>query len=368
LSVGSSRTRDVAIIGGGIVGCAAAALLAEAGMAVEVFERGEVAGAASGRNSGAVQHPFDPVLAELHAETVGLYQELDGLDFPDDPVGLLMLGSERDGLADAASQIGSLVPELRPEVIETDGLRRLEPLLAEGLAACRIETGYPVRPAAATRAYARAAHARGAVFHEDEVAWPWVGSGRARGVIADGVRRPAGVVLVAAGPWTPEAVDTTGVWRPIVPVWGVVVELELDEEPQHVLEESDVSAVHSGEPGTLFSLVTADGLCSLGSTFLTTEPDADGWIARLVDRGKAFVPAVADARVVRTRACARPQSFDGRPLVGELPGVGGLWVAAGHGPWGISTGPATARVVADAILGRGEVPEALEAARFAPAP
>ncbi|HEY1273387.1 MAG TPA: FAD-binding oxidoreductase [Thermoleophilaceae bacterium] len=360
-----SRARDVAIIGGGIVGCVAAALLAEAGVSVEVFERGEVAGAASGRNSGSIQHPFDPVLAELHVETVLLYQALEGLDFPDEPAGVMMVGGERAALAEETSQIESLVPELRPELLEGEELRSAEPMLADGLTACRIETGYPIRPAAATRAYARAAHARGAVFHEDELAWPWVGSGRARGVIAGGVRRPAGAVLVTAGPWTPETVDTTGVWRPIAPVWGVVVELELEDAPRNVLEESDVSSVHSGEPGTLFSLVAADGLCSLGSTFLTSEPVPGDWVERLVERGREFVPAVAGARVTGTRACARPQSFDGRPLVGELPGVDGLWVAAGHGPWGMSTGPATARVAVDAMLGRGEaVPAELAAGRF----
>jgi glycine/D-amino acid oxidase-like deaminating enzyme len=50
--------------------------------------------------------------------------------------------------------------------------------------------------------------------------------------------------------------------------------------------------------------------------------------------------------------------------VGELPGQEGVWVAAGHGPWGISTGPATARVAADALLGRAGVPEPLSASRF----
>jgi glycine/D-amino acid oxidase-like deaminating enzyme len=39
-------------------------------------------------------------------------------------------------------------------------------------------------------------------------------------------------------------------------------------------------------------------------------------------------------------------------------------VAAGHGPWGISTGPATGRLVADALLGRAELPAALAASRF----
>ena len=45
-------------------------------------------------------------------------------------------------------------------------------------------------------------------------------------------------------------------------------------------------------------------------------------------------------------------SADGRPLLGPLPGVEGLFVAAGHGPWGISLGPGSARLVADAVLGR----------------
>ena len=65
-----SLDADVAIIGGGIVGCAAAAFLAEAGAKVELYERDEVGAAASGRNSGSIQHPFDPVLAELHFETL----------------------------------------------------------------------------------------------------------------------------------------------------------------------------------------------------------------------------------------------------------------------------------------------------------
>jgi glycine/D-amino acid oxidase-like deaminating enzyme len=38
-------------------------------------------------------------------------------------------------------------------------------------------------------------------------------------------------------------------------------------------------------------------------------------------------------------------------------------VAAGHGPWGISIGPASADLAVDAILRDGHVPDALLAAR-----
>jgi glycine/D-amino acid oxidase-like deaminating enzyme len=362
-----SAPADVAIIGGGIIGCAAAAFLTEAGVKVEVYERDEVGSAASGRNSGSVQHPFDPVMAELHAETLAHYRELQELDFPAEPAGVLMLAPDAAPLEAAVKEIERDCPELDPALLDPDAVGQLEPSVAHDLWACRLETGYPVRPMAATRAFARRAFAAGARFHEGETAWPWVTSGRARGVLSAGVRRPAGAVLVTAGPWTPELIDTTRAWQPIVPVWGVVADVQMDDPPTHVLEEVGVEAVTAGAEGAgdgaIFSLVRAGREISLGSTFLSEPPpDPSAWIPRLQVAGQRFVPGLRRALVVGARACARPQSLDGRPLLGE--GQKGLWVAAGHGPWGISTGPASARLVADAILGRAELAGALSVSRF----
>ncbi|MGH2845880.1 MAG: FAD-dependent oxidoreductase, partial [Thermoleophilaceae bacterium] len=133
-------------MGGGIVGCAAAAFLAEAGARVELFERGALAGAASGRNSGSIQHPFDPLLAELHFETLRHYRELDGFAMPKRPAGVLLLAEERAAVA----EIPDATPELEPALLDPPELLRLEPSLGSRLWGCRLETGYPVRPAAAT--------------------------------------------------------------------------------------------------------------------------------------------------------------------------------------------------------------------------
>lgn len=360
---------DVAIIGGGIVGCSLAAFLTEAGVNVEVYEREEVAAGASGRNSGSIQHPFDPVLAELHTETLEHYRGMDAVEMQSSPAGVLMLAPERGPLEAAVREIGDDCPELEPALLDPAAVQELEPAVADGLWACRLETGYPVRPIAATRAFARRAHTGGARFHEAETAWPWVARGHARGVLSAGVRRPAGAVIVAAGPWTPEVIDPTRAWRPIVPVWGVVADVDLPDPPGHVLEEAGVEAVAGGaesgsdHAGALFSLVTAGGRVSLGSTFLLDQPNPDLWEGRLRRAGDRFVPGLRHAEVVGLRTCARPQSVDGRPLLGEVRGQEGLWVAAGHGPWGISTGPASARIVADALLGRAEVPEPLSVRR-----
>ena len=358
-----SAPADVAIIGGGIVGCAAAAFLAEAGVRVELYEGEEVGAAASGRNSGSVQHPFDPVLRDLHVETLRHYRELADFELPDEPAGVLMLAREREVLEPSVREVARDCPELVPALLEPDELRTVEPAVRPGLWGCRLETGYPVRPAEATRAFAKRAYAAGVRFHEGETAWPWVIGARARGVLAAGVRRPAGAVLVAAGPWTPEVIDPTRAWQPIVPVWGVVAEIEMEGPPRHVLEEAGVEAVGAGGTASIFSLVPADGQVSVGSTFLAERPEDTAWAPILRRAGERFVPGLRRAKVMGTRACARPQSFDGRPLVGEFPGQEGLWVAAGHGPWGISTGPATARIAVDALLGEAEVPAPLSVAR-----
>jgi glycine/D-amino acid oxidase-like deaminating enzyme len=366
-----SAPADVAIIGGGIVGCAAAAFLAEAGANVELYEREEVGAAASGRNSGSVQHPFDPVLAQLHAETLAHYRELPDVGLGERPAGVLMLAPERSLLVASAEEIDHECPELDARLLDPAEVRELEPAVARGMWACRLETGYPVRPMAATRAFARRAHTAGARFHEGETAWPWVVGDRARGVLSAGVRRNADAVLVTAGPWTPEVIDPTRAWQPIVPVWGVVADIELDDPPRHVLEEAGVEELVADAPGgganhsgALFSLVAAGGQVSLGSTFLMEPPDPELWTGRLKRAGDRFVPGLRRAEVAGVRACARPQSLDGRPLMGRLPGHEGLWAAAGHGPWGISTGPASARIVADAILGRAEIPAPLSVSRF----
>jgi glycine/D-amino acid oxidase-like deaminating enzyme len=232
----------------------------------------------------------------------------------------------------------------------------------------RLATGRPVPPGAATLAYAERARAAGAELLEGATATPVVAGGRATGVRTASGEAPAGAVVVAAGPWTAALVDPGGAWRPITAAWGVNVELRLSRPPRHAVEEGGVEALMSGGdvPGELFSLVTRDGASALGSTFYPERPEPAAVAPALVERGTRFLPALAGTHVVSVRACARPVSADGRPLLGPLPGVEALFVAAGHGPWGISLGPGSARLVADAILGRpAAIPAALAAARFA---
>jgi glycine/D-amino acid oxidase-like deaminating enzyme len=155
-------------------------------------------------------------------------------------------------------------------------------------------------------------------------------------------------------------------WAPIERVWGVVADVEIADPPRHTIEEFGIDALTEGASGTLFSIVTARGISAVGSTFLPEQPDPHEWAPRLLERGRRFVPGLAGVKARGVRACARPVSVDGRPFLGPL--LDGLVVASGHGPWGVSLGPASARLVADGLLGRAvEIPPEVAATRPLPA-
>jgi len=384
------RFADVVVIGGGIIGCAAAALLADRGALVVLVEASAIAAGASGRNLGAVQHPFDPILAPLYRESLTRYRALaaehGGFRIDRDPPGLLLLNRDAAAAAAQARRLAQAVPELRPELVSPDELTRLEPSLAHGPAAVLLETGHPIPPASATGAWADVAGERGVRFLVGTAAHPVVESDRVVGAqLADGYSIAADTVLVAAGPWTPSVVDPHGEWQPIGLTWGVTVQLRLPgAAPRHILEEDEVDTVNRAaaataraaqaidygepEPPSLFSLASAAGVSTLGSTFLPIEPDPAFIEPLLLHRAVEFLPAVEQAEIIGRRACARPQSVDGRPFIGRAPEVDGLFVCAGHGPWGISTGPASAAMVARAILDGTEPPRELDARRTLPRP
>lgn len=348
---------DVAVIGGGIIGTAAAAYLAEAGATVVLFEQSAIGAGASGRNSGAIQHPYDHLFAQLHHASLPLYRDLAAID-PDfklgaRPDGMLLVTTDAQAARAEAANLLAATPELRARFISADEMRTLEPALAPAVAGVLLDTGYAVAPASATEAFARRAAKAGVEVRI--------------GIAADlaGATAEARKVLVAAGPWS---VDLIPAWRerpPITRSWGVVATVALTNPPRRILEELSIDASGSDEPFA-FSLMTAGTSTTLGSTFLLDEPDPTKVVDQLRSRGRWFVPAIANAPVTGVRVCARPVPFDGRPLMGPLPGMANVYVCAGHGPWGISTGPGSARLIADVLLGDSpeRIPPRLAAARW----
>jgi glycine/D-amino acid oxidase-like deaminating enzyme len=352
---------DVIVIGAGIVGTAAAVFLAEGGARVTVLEADVVAGAASGRNAGSIQHPLDAIRAPLYEESVALYRRYGVLG--EAAARMFVVAADEAPLRDVVAQAAPF-PSLAAELLDEEALRALEPALAPGLAGCLLRTGHPARPAAATNRFAEVARERGVRIQEGARAQLVIDGGRVTGVRTSAGRLAAGAVLVAAGPWTPDVVDPSGAWRPVRADWGVTVQVDLPDPPRHRLEEAETGPVAPPDGDCRFFEATPTGAVTvLGATHTGHRPDERAVAAHVLRRAARIVPAVARASIVAVRACPRPVAADDVPLIGPL-GIEGLHVATGHGAYGISLGPGSARLAADALLHGTPIPPALAADRF----
>lgn len=345
-------SKAVIVIGAGIVGCATAFFLSEAGAEVVVYDAEGIGAGASGRNAGLIEHPYDLVQEALYEETISLLSEMEESPLPHVPIGVLLLASDEHEAICISERFRSF-PSLAPVVLSPEALQVAEPQLSHTGHACLLRTGYPVDPASLTRHFARAARNAGASF---ELGTPALLERDSDGDVC-GIRTGAGVrrsdaIVVAAGVHSASLIDPSHRWRPIWPLWGVSVSADAISPPTHAILDGRISAVQAGgAPLDLaFSLIPAPHRLALGSTFLAEKPDAKLWVQRLTSTGERYWPALKAVRDPNVLVCARPRSFDGRPLLGRVDGEQRLWLAAGHGGRGVSTGPASARLVAHAVL------------------
>ncbi len=347
----------VTIIGAGIVGCSAAYFLAIAGVPVTVLDPVGIAAGASGRNNGLVEHPYDAASAPLFDQTVEIMREILGSAMPQTPVGALLLAEDElaaRGLVDHYAQF----PELRPVLLDPDSAREAEPLLADGMWGCLLDTGYPISPREATTAVAERARQAGARF---ELGGP---------VNLDEVRSASDQVLVAAGAWSSQLLKGLVAPNAVSPLWGVIVLVEMERGPGHAIIEGTVTrGLTTGkvENESPFTLLPSPSWLAVGSTLLPgNEPSGEEWAPRLLSRGTKFVPSIQDAHVQGTLVCARPKSFDSRPILGRVPGQDRLWLGSGHGGRGLSLGAASGKLLAEAIIAGSDaaIPAPLRADRL----
>jgi glycine/D-amino acid oxidase-like deaminating enzyme len=78
-----------------------------------------------------------------------------------------------------------------------------------------------------------------------------------------------------------------------------------------------------------------------------------GAIERLTTICADLSPVLARSKVLAAQACFRPVTQDGLPLIGEIRGISGAYVATGHSVWGILNAPATGEAMAELILDGG---------------
>ena len=374
---------NVVVLGGGLVGCAAAYYLAKRGAGVLLAEQGDLNREASGRNAGSLHFQLEYRLIRYGDELASQFAQIIPLSLValDDWRGLetqlqadLEIGMH-GGLIVAESDADVAMLEKRQALQEKWGLasqllsaaevRRIAPYLADSV----IAAGYfphegHANPRLVAPAFARSAEALGATIHaqtrvtgllRDDAEWVVTmmdREGRTQEVTA-------GAVLNAAGAWAGEIGALAHLHLPIfaVPLSMNVIERAAPLIPhlvQHASQRLTLKQVAAGNVlvgGGWPSRFSREG--SAMNTQRRAEPVVENVMANL-SLAARLVPAIGSLHLLRSWTGITGITTDQMPLLGEVPEAPGFFVAAGGAAF--THGPTYARLVSELILdGRSSV-------------
>jgi len=331
-------------------------------LAVHLVER-EFPGAGTSRagNGLILQWPKEPgPLLELARQSAALWAELSerlGESFDYRRNGCLVV-AQSEGEWEAVQKRATLLAEwgIWGQQVEGRELTTWEPHLAPDLAGGIFFPGEAqLDPRKATWALLRAAQRRGLKVH---FATAVRGFERGRDGSLRGVRTAQGClatrrVLLAAGVWSGEIAALAGVQLPICPRKGQVI---VTERAPGFLSCPLLEAGYGQFPAergqlqvALVAEPTAGGNLLIGSSreFVGFDRRVSLRVLQAVAaRARRFLPSLAKLQILRSYAGLRPFSPDGRPLIGPVPEVPGLYVATGHEGSGICLAPITGRLLA----------------------
>ena len=350
-------TYDVAIAGGGIVGAACAAECAAAGLKVVVVEPGPIGGGATGAGMGHIAVMGDsPAQIAITRYSRTLWTELES-ELPADAeymaCGSIWVAADEEEMA-AAGRKKRLYDEIevRSELLGPEALAEAEPQLRPGLAGGLLVPGDLVIYApCAARYLMERTRARGAVLHRGEAA-RLSGNGIK---LADGTFLEAGITVNATGAWAPRL--TPGVKVRKRKGHLVITERYPGFARHQLLELGYLRSAHSTTADSVAFNVQPrrTGQLLIGSSrqFGVEDPAIDASIlGRMLRRAQEYMPGLAGLLAIRSWTGFRPATPDNLPLIGPSPDNQRLFLAAGHEGLGITTSLATARLVADQLLGR----------------
>ena len=178
---------------------------------------------------------------------------------------------------------------------------------------------------------------------------------RVTGVTVGGMFQPADAVVVAMGPWSLHATNWISLPRvyglkgysitlsPTSPVTAAALFLDYED--------------HNGERHGPELITRANGevyLCGFSSNDpLPQSPDHVSVDYSACDDlhnlAKRISTVFADSTIVRRQACYRPICKDAMPLIGEIQGTQGAYVATGHNCWGILNAPGTGLALSELL-------------------
>ncbi|XP_060187634.1 putative oxidoreductase TDA3 [Lycium barbarum] len=377
-SMDTPQPKHVAVCGGGVIGVCTAYFLSKSGANVTLIEQSAVACAASGKAGGflALDWCDGGPVASLARASFNLHrllaQELDGpQSYGYRPLTTLSvsvdesLSSSSSSSSNRTGPLPSWVngPAKSPKTIgSSDSTAQVHPqLFTKTLLSIAMEDyGVELVIGKAERIEMVEGKTRGVVLEDG------------REIVAD-------AVVLALGPWTKRFSLLGSLFR----VYGIKAHSIVLEpkEPDRITPHALFLTYYPAQGGKpmdpeVYPRPTGE-VYICGMSAQAEVPDDPAQITPVPESINALKRVAAsvsshlvegEAAVKTEQACILPCSEDDVPIIGEVPGVKGCYVATGHSCWGILNGPATGAAMAELVLdGHASIVDLsrFNAARFA---
>ena len=362
------NSRDVVIVGAGIVGCLTAYLLARQGLKVTLLEKDSVGSHASGfafGEMGALEGAGipDPLLdfsvwsLQRHRSLALELKEASGVDNQFQPCDRLTLAFDEPTVNAYRKELQwqQEIKEFKAQWLEPEEVVKVEPMAnPRCLGGVYVQNAGSVEPYRHVLAAAQAGERVGVETLTRRVTGLITGinagSGRCLGVSYQGGSIRADIVVLAMGPWTQEASEWCGTQIPVRPLKGQILRLQHSGPPINTSLHWRGSYLSSKPDGLVWAGTTEE---EVGFDEEPTRAPRDKIMEDLLQ----MAPTLTEAQLVQQTACLRPLSSDGLPIVGKAPGWDNLYVSTGAGRKGILWSTGMGFGLADLILqGKTEVP------------
>lgn len=348
----------IVIIGGGVIGLAAAFELAKRNQKVTVLERGECGGQATGAAAGMLA-PYSEIgedpddfftMAHRSLQLYPLWQEevkeVSGLDFEYNTAGSLhVVFHEADELELESRLEWQSGWDVQSEIVRGETLRNLEPCLTDDVIAAMY---YPGEHHIYAPDYVRALKAACVRLGVHIV--------EGAGEVTFAETRPDGILLqteekgafsadqciVASGAWTSCFEESVQVRLPVFPIRGQICAFRQETEHIRHIVFSSQGYVLEKANGSIVCGASED---IAGFDHSVTEKG----INRLVKWSRRLFPFLDNRQPFHRWAGLRPATQDGYPLIGRLPHLPSVIISSGHYRNGILLSPINARLVADIV-------------------
>ncbi|MEL7543882.1 MAG: FAD-binding oxidoreductase [Pseudomonadota bacterium] len=397
---------DVAIIGGGIIGIAAAWHLARSGSSVAVFEKGQIAGEQSSRNWGYCrQQGRDPAELPLIVESLrqwrGLNQNI-GAETGFRERGILYVtDKEKDVDAWKTWLEHARGFQIRTELLDAEGVARVLPKAQRRWKAGLLTpSDGRAEPSMAVPALAAAARKAGASLHAPcAVRGIDVVGGEARGVVTENGRVKAQAVLLAGGAWSRLFCKRHGIRLKALNVKASVLRTGPAPDvmdgglaaPDFSIRRRNDGGYTLAKGGATTYQIVPDGLrwftdfwpsyweekdrmkVRFGRTFfdelfentrweldatspfertrvLDPEPDAQA-LGTAFDAMRNAFPDLRDVRDIGRWAGMIDATPDAVPVISPVDALPGFFLATGFSGHGFGIGPGAGRLAADLVTG-----------------